>query len=244
MISYTTIRLADAVFEIQSRVRHYRNSFNYDWGSVVTALNGAIAEVTSLALPYSPTAYKQRLEVTSGQRLGASFIKHERLYVYDEDAVLREARYADPKELFKVTDFDMSTIWNEVSLDNPIYTIFGNIIYFSNMPIQSFDIVKDSSSIGIFEGYYFPNPVSLDGDRIVCPTEFIELIYLHTLTRLYNKGENINYISVLYREIELLSNSLIERNRKANEIADQQLESFVTEQMLRQGFGFKNVRRR
>lgn len=244
MISYLNILLADAVYEIQSRIRHYRNSFNYDWGSVVNALNGAIAEVTSIAAPFYPTAYKRRFEVTSGQSLSQFYIKHERLYVYDEDAVLREARYADPKELYSVTDFDKNTIWNQATLDNPIYTVFGNRIYFTNLPLLSLDIVADSVAVGIFEAYYFPFPVSLDGDIIVCPVEYIELVYLHAITRLYNKGENIDYINVVYREIELLTNSLYERNRKANEVQEQQLESFVTDQMLKQGFSFKNVRKR
>jgi len=225
MITYHQVTLIEIVNEVLGRLQTYQKPTNIDWQEIVNAVNQSIIEAVSFCYGLIPEAFIEQSTVTNGSFMGERFIKEINLLVIDGNGIYRDARYANPTEIYNTTDERTRTSWVHSIEDNPIYTMFGNRVYIVNTTDR--DPIVTSTATGEFTYHAYPLKLYSDTDTLVMPYEYIELVYLHTLIRLLTPGESMEYMKVVYRELEMTESSLYQRNRQANVIEKAEIETMV-----------------
>ena len=231
MINYSQTTYQDVIDEVIFRLSKYRVAENFDTGTIENCLNRAVQSVYIKTLPYKDWAYKARINVINGTWLTERFVKHERVLLsVSGNAPYQEARYASPQEYFTVTDWSNNQIWNTSSVDNPVFTIYGNTIYCSPTLTPQVDPITSNSVSGFIECYLIPNKQLNNTAVLPIPFEYEELVVLETLLRLIDKvGDRALLWTISGRISDIEQNSSVSFGQhKYTE--KRELESFVSDE--------------
>ena len=230
MINYSQMTYQDVIDEVIFRLSKYRVAENFSTGEIEDALNRAIQSVFIKSLPYKDWAYKARIAIANGTWLTERYVKHERVLLsVSGNPPYQEARYASPQEYFTVTDWSNNQIWNTASVDNPVFTIYGNTIYCSPTIVPQSDPLTANSVSGFIECYLIPDKQSTNTAVIPIPFEYEEMVILETLLRIIDKvGDRALLWTIVGRISDIEQNSGVSfKQHKYTE--KRELESFVSE---------------
>lgn len=257
MIQYSRLTLGQVIDECFQQTTLHRTNQNLDWTTVAFFVNRSIQEVLSKTLKLKDWCYVSTLNINSNPyRLPDGAILNGRGTPKYMDKIRliyehREARYADPKEFYKLTDSMNAQSWNKSDFNNPIYTIWGGIprdnngivrdSYLNQSPMYLYispydptvfeNITEGTSAIdAMFECYLMPPDLMNASDVIPVPYEFEDLIILYTITRILSKlgvGEKLSEeIKRMLSEERRITDSYMERIK----MKEQVIESFEDSQ--------------
>lgn len=260
MIQYSRLTLQQVIDEALQTTAQHRTAQNLDWTTVAFFVNRAVQEALSKTLPYKYWTYVSTINIPTnpfvlpnGSIVGgipqSKYIDKIRLMVNynEEEPYWTEARYADAKEFFSVSDWKLRHNWNKATYDNPVFTIWGSFntiqpiatLYiapydntvFGNLPSvvpQGKGWFPNQSPINAYlDCYLMPPDLMNPNDILPIPYEFEGLIILYTIIRILSKlgvndklQDNLkNAISEQKRIFEIFANRL-NLNKKV-------IESFV-----------------
>jgi hypothetical protein len=248
MILYKDIALKEFYNTIIMRMGKHRTEENSDYITIVNFINASIKETMKTTMMYKDWAYISTISVQHKTILPRNFVKPIRVLVSTNgEAPYKEARMADPKEIYTVTDWRDLYSWNRATKQNPIYTIWGDrqmslsaqampsrlsIYLYPNTEYQTGTapagyIYHNYEVLGIMDCYLMPDNIFEDSDILSIPYEFIELVVLLTLARCLSKTTPINILTDIQQQVMVEQQritSLFTKNRIAGK---KQLTSYI-----------------
>lgn len=240
MPDYSNITLKELFDTVILRAGNQRNNENIGWSSTVQLINRAIRETVISVLPYKDYAFIEQVSVANGTILPWRYIKSIRMLLSASgDPPYWEARYANPKEYFSVSNWKLKHSWNQSVINNPIYTIWGsgasliehsqvtvyitpNTAYQTGTAPSGYNYYTDDFA-GILEFYSTPPDISLETDEVPIPYEFIELVVLSTLIRLYARTGQKELLQIKQKQIVEERNNVLRLFRERNNMENRNL---------------------
>lgn len=229
MVSYSNKTNKQLVDEILQMLVGLRVNYNFDYLTVLDAIKLSVREIYFKLIPYLDNQFVTKIRnVVHKFVLPREFIRPIRLVLYMMDlislppkpAMVREARYVDPKEFAYVGNWVENHSWNLGTIFKPVYTIWG-------MPGDSTRfcvyIYPNDDYRGIIpQGYYKPNVFPVDGElecyvhppisddpNEVVPVPFFALDLLQNLT-LEKLLIRIGLVDVLSTVVQSVNNKFAE----------------------------------
>jgi len=199
MIPYSNITLNDVIDEVFLRLGQTRTGINIDWSSTRRMVNRSIKEVVSITSPYKSWAYLDRIVVSNGSALSVNLIVPIRLLVSETGSPpYMEARKIDVREQYTVTDSNRSHSWNRDLNFSPVYYLWGDT---SLTPTNFVIYIFPSNFQGILEASVVPPDLVAGTSIIPVPYEFVELVILGTLARVYHRFKIEDMVITTFRKI-------------------------------------------
>lgn len=277
MIQFVPMTLKACIDRIMMAVSQYRTAVNLDEGTVIMFINRSIREALLKTLAFKDFAYISTFPVTNGAPLNtnvaanvttmrsdgrilpANFLRPKRVILRPSDAAdtdtYTEARFVDVKEFFTLSDWYKRQTHNRATVQNPIYTIWGQqgTALFPNansLPTQSvprfycapytnavfndqtgtvptgFSYYTGGELEGFMDAYLAPQDVSAYTDILPVPFEFEELVITLTILRVLVKMEETNLMFYKMKSAEELAKAK-RRYLEYKQTDRIQLESFV-----------------
>ena len=198
MIQYSPITLEEAVNETLLRLGQFRTAVNLDRQTVELFVNKSRREVLTKTLPYKDWGYITHVPIQhlgeQGQAGGVpkNFIRMVRV-VLSGLGVNAEARYADPREFFTLSDVRSGQSWNRGTHRNPVYTLWGGVAPARGIVFYS----APTALSGTAECYCGFEDAVQPTDRLRIPAEFENLVVTGAVARCLQKlGETARLVEV------------------------------------------------
>lgn len=241
MINYSNMTLQECHDNILLRAGRHRGTDNIDWQTVVNFINNAVKEVMTYTIPYKSWGYISTIKIYNRMQLPVRFYKPIRtLLSFDGLPPLKEGRYINPKEWHKITHWETRQDWNKVTAINPVYTIWGNDVSYTNMDVNNGYIsvyiapntdngnnIDGTDYQGIMDCYLYPREITNNTDPLPVPYEYEQLVILSALTRLYAKTLNPEPLKLTNALMQIERQRILNTFIKEREQKQRNLESFV-----------------
>lgn len=221
MIQYSPITLEEAVNEVLLRLGQFRTATNLDRQTVELFVNKSRREVLIKTLPYKDWGYITHVPIqhlgVQGQAGGVprNFIRMVRV-VLNGLGLNAEARYADPREFFTLSDIRSGQRWNQATYRNPVYTLWGGdytttrgLVFYAAPFATYIPAVGAIAQVGVSnlsgtaECYCGYDDVTQPTDRLRIPAEFENLVVTGAVARCLQKlGETARLVEVQKKSMD------------------------------------------
>lgn len=230
MIRYQNVLGSQIYNEVMLRLGDMRSGTNVDEGTIFKAINRALTEIWILTKPYKDWAYYKKVEITTNPyELPVDYYKYVRL-LCNTDHGLRECRYADPKEIYSLTDDNQSQIWNKSSNTNPIFTVFGAMDTFVStyMPTTNWLHLYIDNFVDAAYLDYIAVPYLLNLDQTIpIPYEYQQYVIQASLLRILNLVADPGSYQHIIQDLQF-KKSIIINSLKAEQYTEKrELDNFV-----------------
>ncbi len=230
MIAYRNSTLKDMVTQLLIRAKQHRIAENIDYETCRLFLNYAVRDVVSKTRAYKTWAYMNRINVANGSLLSQDMIKFVRVVLHDGDGDHKEARYADVKEFWTVTDTTRGNLWNIQSNMNPVFTIWGNVDLapFTNpAPPDTRIWIYPLTYTGYMDCVMYPPEMIADTDLCLVPYDYEELVIYFAMIRLLYKLNNMTVLQAIEQTVQQEFAKITSSSAAANYTKKRELDSFV-----------------
>jgi len=188
MIQYNKYTVQQLFDEVILRLGENRNAENIDYLTVAYYLNEALEEIMINFYPIKDWAFFTTILVANQQFLSPRFIKHVRLLLSaNGQPPYVEARKIDVREWYSIINRDMRQFWNMGTYDNPVYMIWGNVIYLYPTNFWNANDATQGNVSGVLDCYMFPVRVFNPNSMLNIPYEFEELLLLLALEKVVTR---------------------------------------------------------
>ena len=225
MVPYSRITLQQMFDEVIMRLGEHRNPENSDWSTFVRFINHARNEVQAMTVPIKDWAYFTSIQVTDRMVLSPSFIAPVRVMLSLTGAPpYKEARRVDVREWFTMLNADVKHRWNQGTIHNPLYMIWGRILYL--YPSNMYSNVGANYS-GFMDCYQFPPDAVNPTDTLMIPYEYEELLIALAVDRFATKTSDPQLLSTLTSAVKTERAKTISQYMQKRRSAKRVLEEFV-----------------
>jgi len=226
MIQYSSMTLRQATDEIMLRVRKLSTSVNFDTQLASMYISEARRMAMAMSLPFKDYAYIKTFAVSNGVELPQDFVCEVRTLLKDPSVdEYSEARKADVREWWTLTNTVRPHSFNNATLNYPAYTIWGSddsdaAVWNSKGMVV---LVAPTTTVGIIEYYAEYGDMVLDTETLNVPYEFENLIILLALVSIYAKIGEPNRAVETYKSyqegiMKIRLNEIARRNTETHNI--------------------------
>ncbi len=191
MIQYQSMTVGEALDEILDKVSQFQTASNLDTLTVWMFLNRARREVFARTLPFKESAYIKRANITNGAALPSDYTRPVRVLLRSGSGEYSEARAAQPKEWWTLTNTSRPNLINGATTKYPIYMVWGGT---SATDDDVHIYCAPSGVTGIIEYYAAYGDLPKDGGgnpdltaSLNVPYEFENLVIQSALLRCYSR---------------------------------------------------------
>ena len=243
MRQYSQMTFNKLYHKIIARLGDHRTHENVDKETIRKQVNLAAKELLTYTLPFRDYAYITTLAVSHDSALPQDFISPVRvLCSLSGSSPYVEARYVDPREFSKVTNWSQRQDWNKANSNQPIFTVWGqvdgtgqtnlvvklgpNLDYITGSAPPGYTYPTGNVS-GILEYYAQAADVVLDTDLIPVPYEYEDLVFLMALERMYVICSVKDKLLHLHQQVAEKKSSLYESLRSKEFTSERELDNFT-----------------
>lgn len=226
MIPYRNITLQDVIDEVVIRATStLRNGVNVDWSTLARFVNRAIKETAKVVMPFRPSLFINRIAITNGTQIPVTYIDTIRVQLSSTgNPPYIEARKVDVREFYEITNPLQPHSWNRDLNFSPVYFTWGGTGVVN--PTAYFIYVFPNNYSGILEGHFIPGDITARGGIVPIPYEFIELVVLGALSRLYFHFNEQTLLQTTIEKLEAEKLSVLEEYAQRKIITNQQEGTF------------------
>lgn len=127
MIVYSSLTVGDIIAMVLDQVGQFRTALNLDVQTVWNFLSHSRREAMSRVLPFTTDTFMESATMQNAQPFPLGYVRTIRVLKIKEDNTGTEARYADPREWWRITNATIPHSFNRSSNEYPVYTVFGPI---------------------------------------------------------------------------------------------------------------------
>ena len=200
MIGYRNSNLKELITQLLIRAKQHRVAENIDYETCRIFINRAIRDVVSKTWSFKRWAYINRISVADGVALPQDYIQTVRVILHNGDNDYKDARKADVKEFWTVTDVNRGNLWNVSSNMNPVFMIWGMVdlnAYTTPTPPDTRILIRPINYTGFMDCIMYPAPLVNDTDVCLIPYDYEELVIYYALIRLLYKLNNLTVLSMI-----------------------------------------------
>lgn len=200
MIGYRNSTLKELITQLLIRAKQHRVAENIDYETCRIFVNRAVRDVVSKTWAFKRWAYINRIPVADGVLLPQDYIQTVRVILHNGDNDYKDARKADVKEFWTVTDVNRGNLWNVSSNMNPIFMIWGAVdlnAYTTPAPPDTRIWIRPINYTGFMDCIMYPPEMVQDTDVCLIPYDYEELVIYYALLRLLYKLNSLTIISMI-----------------------------------------------
>lgn len=230
MIAYRNSTLSEMITGVLVKAKQHRVAENIDYETVRIFVNRAVREVVTRTWSFKRWGYYGSIPVVNGSLLPQEYIKFMRVILHNGDNIYKEARYADVKEFWTVTDINRGNAWNVRSDLSPIFTIWGNVdINPYNAPTapDTRIWIRPTNYVGVLDCYMYPPELINDNDVVQIPYDFEELVLNLALVRLLYKLNSFSVIAAIEPAIQEEMKRITTAAQTSDYTEKRELDAFV-----------------
>ena len=226
MIQYAKITLKGIIDEVIIRLGDHRSAINLDWDTLVRYANHSIREIASLVIPYEGEAFLRRMTIANESAIPREFVRRSRLLVERSEGVYDEARYADIKEYFNITNSINIHDFNHSYDHAGIYTFWGQADT-TSVPIEFRIYTHPTDLTGILDYYSMPAELTADTDVVPIPEEYIDIVIYTIMQRIFARTTIHAQITEVQKRLAQEKSKIFELYIAKQKMESRELDSFI-----------------
>lgn len=127
MIAYSSLTVGEVLDDVLQTLSHYRSPYTIDFITLCRFLEHARREAVSRVMPITVDVFNQKQMMQHGDQFPLGFIRIVRVLRRIDERIV-EARYADPREWWHVTNPQFGNKYTMAMNEYPIYTVWGAVV--------------------------------------------------------------------------------------------------------------------